>query len=184
MTYCVAGEQLLGGPSGPVGDELLAFPDAALVRVGPRWRRRYRGGGGQATVGRGGQGGGPAGADRAGRGGAFGAEPGCFVPVFDGAFAGSSAGPGAGEPPGDARFGDDLHQPGALAVAVGLQPGVQVGGPAGVVPGMLVGGVQVDQVNRAGAGRVHDVHVLSQVDGQAGAGLSGQAKAGPVPCLG
>ena len=54
------------------------------------------------------------------------------------------------------------------------------------MPGVLVGGVQVDQVDRAraGAGRVHDVHVLSMVDGQAGAGLSGQAKAGPVPCLG
>ena len=102
----------------------------------PLWYGSGRGGGGgtgvaaaRTTVGRGGQDGGPAGADRAGRGGAFGAEPGCFVPVFDGAFAGSSAGPGAGEPPGDARFGDDLHQAGALAVAVGLQPGVQVGGP-------------------------------------------------------
>ena len=137
-------------------------------------------------MGRGGQDGGPAGADRAGQGRAFGAQPWCFVPVFDGAFAGSSAGPGAGEPPGDARLGDDLHQPRAMALPVGLQPGSQVGGPAGVVPRVLVGGVQVDQVDgaRAGASRVHGVRVLPNGDGQAGAGLSGQAKAGPVPCLG
>src|SRR5690242_9156744 len=89
--------------------------------------------------------GGPVAVARAG--GAGRAVPDRAAGVFDGACGGPGAfaDPHAGEP--DPGVPDDLGQPGAVPGGVGAEPVEEVLGPAGVVPGVPVGPVEVEQVD-------------------------------------
>src|SRR6266511_2530793 len=89
---------------------------------------------------------------------------GCAFVLADGAVAAGAAAvlqrplialggarPGAGQPEPDPGLGDDLHQPGGATVAAGLLPDTnpEVIGVAGVVAGVLVALLEVQQVHPA-----------------------------------
>jgi hypothetical protein len=57
--------------------------------------------------------------------------------------------PGAGEAEADAGLGDDLDEAGTAAGQVLGHPVVQVLGPAGVVAGVLIALVEMEQVDGA-----------------------------------
>jgi hypothetical protein len=61
----------------------------------------------------------------------------------------SDARPGAGQAEADASLGDDLDQAGATAGEMLGHPVIQVLGPAGVVAGVLIALVKMEQVHGA-----------------------------------
>src|SRR2546430_1533859 len=86
----------------------------------------------------------------AGMGGAGRAVPGSASGVLDGAFGSAGAFAEADQGEADPGLPDDLDQAGARAWRVPGEPVQQVLGPAGVVPGVLVRLVEVEQVDDAG----------------------------------
>ena len=78
---------------------------------------------------------------------ADGAELGGFVPVFEAAFEGAVAAPGAGQLPGNSLLGDDFHQASAAAGPMGGEAGTEVFGIAQVMAGVLQWLVKMDQVD-------------------------------------
>ena len=79
-------------------------------------------------------------------------EPGNWEMTVTTTFDGPAAGPGAGQRPADPGRAGDRQQAGALSSRVLGQPGGQVRGPAGVVRGVAVRTVEVQQVDRSGGG--------------------------------
>src|SRR5690348_10751872 len=75
------------------------------------------------------------------------AAAGCTALSFEAAFGGPGAGPGAGQLPTDAGIADNFQEPGAASSGVVGKATVEVAGPAGVVLGVPVGPVEVQQVD-------------------------------------
>jgi hypothetical protein len=91
--------------------------------------------------------------------------------------------PGAGQPEADAGLGNDLDQAGAPAGQMLCHSVVEILGPAGVVAGMLIALVEMEQVQvPSGWRRVVEAEVEGETQGVVGVGSA--LTAGPLPALG
>jgi hypothetical protein len=86
--------------------------------------------------------------------------------------------PGAGQAEADAGLGDDLDEAGAAAGQMLGHPVVQVLGPTGVVAGVLIALVEVEQIHGArGCRRA----AVSEVEVEGVVGLRSAVTAGLLP---
>src|SRR5690348_9383415 len=101
-------------------------------------------------------------------GGAGRAVPGRAAVVLDGAFGAAGAFAEADQGEADPGLPDDFDQAGAAPGGVPVEPVEEILGPAGVVLGVLVGPVEVEQVDHAGlAGHGWVLHSTTQATGHA-----------------